>query len=92
MMSERINEGYVITQSITVKDSEFVLGEHRASGMYVTWACKNGTDYYWGHYTENRFAALKDLCERAAGEIDYLASIKAIPPIANPAKNKDYER
>lgn len=91
-MSERVNEGYVITQSIAVKNTEFVLGEHLSSGMYVTWVCKNGTDYYWGHYTENRFMALKDLCERVSGEIDYLASIKAIPPVTNPAKRKEYER
>ena len=37
----------MITQSITVKDTEFVLGERQSSGMYVMWVCKNGTDYYW---------------------------------------------
>lgn len=91
-MDKRENAGYIITDSITIKDTEFVFGEQPDTGMYVTWQCKNGTDYYWGHYTENRYAALKDLCERASKEIDYLSSIKAIPPLSKPAKNKEMER
>ena len=89
-MAQRSNAGYVITQSIHVKDSEFVLGEHPESGMYVTWLCKNGSDYFWGHYCDNYYNALKDLCERATQEVDYLASIGAIPPLSS-RSNTDRE-
>lgn len=91
-MEQRKNAEYTITESIKVKNTEFVLGEQPETGMFVTWQCKNGTDYYWGHYTGNRYAALKDLCERAAREIDYLSSIQAIPPIEKPQKSKARER
>lgn len=80
-MEQRECAGYIITQSIKVKDSEFVLGEHPKKDMYVTWRCKDGDNYFWGHYTSNRYEALRDLCQRAEREIDYLASIGEIPPI-----------
>lgn len=82
-MEQRECAGYIITQSIKVKDSEFVLGEHPKKDMYVTWRCKDGDNYFWGHYTSNRYDALKDLCQRAEKEIDYLAAIGEIPPITS---------
>lgn len=82
-MEVRICAGYVITQSIKVKNIEFVLGEHPKTGMYATWQCKNGDDYFWGHYCENYYVALKDLCERVAQEVDHLASIGAIPTLSS---------
>lgn len=92
-MEQRNCAGYVITQSIKVKDTEFVLGEHPKTGMCATWQCKNGDDYFWGHYCTNKYDALKDLCQRAAQEIDYLSSIGAIPPVASKKeKNKERER
>lgn len=90
-MEQRSCAGYIITQSIKVKDTEFVLGEHPKTGMCVTWQCKNGDNYFWGHYCPNKYDALKDLCERAAQEVDYLASIGAIPPLAS-RKPRDLER
>ena len=54
-MEQRSCAGYVITQSIKVKDTEFVLGEHLKTGMCVTWQCKNGDNYFWGHYCENYY-------------------------------------
>ena len=48
-MEQRSCAGYIITQSIKVKDTEFVLGEHPKTGMCVTWQCKNGDNYFWGH-------------------------------------------
>lgn len=90
-MEQRQCAGYIITQSIRVKDFEFVLGEHPKRDMYVTWRCKNGNDYFWGHYTNNKYAALKDLCQRAEQEIDYLASIGAIPPVTA-KEEKERER
>ena len=53
-MDVRINQGYVITDSCHVGDSEFVLGVHStAPQQFVTWKCKDQTDYYWGHYIVN---------------------------------------
>lgn len=82
-MEQRECAGYIITQSIKVKDSEFVLGEHPKKDMYVIWRCKDGDNYFWGHYTSNRYEALKDLFQRAEREIDYLAAIGEIPPITS---------
>ncbi len=90
-MEQRECAGYIITQSIKVKDSEFVLGEHPKKDMYVTWRCKDGDNYFWGHYTSNRYEALKDLCQRAEKEIDYLAAIGEIPPITT-QKEQERER
>ena len=90
-MEQRECAGYIITQSIKVKDSEFVLGEHPKKDMYVTWRCKDGDNYFWGHYTSNRYEALKDLCQRAEREIDYLAFIGEIPPITS-KKEQERER
>lgn len=90
-MEQRECAGYIITQSIKVKDSEFVLGEHPKKDMYVTWRCKDGDNYFWGHYTSNRYEALKGLCQRAEREIDYLAAIGEIPPITS-QKEQERER
>ena len=38
--------------------------------MYVTWECKNGDNYFWGHYMDSRGAAEKDLLERAGQELE----------------------
>ena len=59
-MEQRICAGYVITQSIQVKDTEFVLGEHPKTGMCATWQCKNGDNYFWGHYCTNKYDAVKE--------------------------------
>ena len=90
-MEQRECARYIITQRIKVKDSEFVLGEHPQKDMYVTWRCKDGDNYFWGHYTSNRYEALKDLCQRAEKEIDYLAAIGEIPLITS-KKEQERER
>ena len=65
-MAERINGGYTIIQSVTVGNTEFVLGENqKAPDPYVTWECTNGTNYYWGHYFGSYHRARTDLFERA---------------------------
>ena len=65
-MSERINAGYTIIQSVTVGDTEFVLGENRkAPDPYVTWRCDGGTNYNWGRYFGNYHRARTNLFERA---------------------------
>ena len=72
-MDMRINAGYVITSSVHIGESEFVLGvSMKAPSQFVTWKCSDGKDYYWGHYFTDQFAAEKDLVARAQEEIQYL--------------------
>lgn len=73
----RTNAGYTITDSIHVQDTEFVLGE-RGSSRYVTWQCSGGDNYYWGHYFDNRMAAVKDLLQRVR---DNIPEVSAAPPL-----------
>lgn len=64
-MEERINIGYRITDSIHI-------GEKPSnSPMFVTWACKNGNDYCWGHYLGSRAGAERDLVKRAAERLRF---------------------
>lgn len=79
-MNERTNAGYRIIDSIHVGTKEFVLGvNQKIENMYVTWQCANGTDYFWGHYTDSREKAEKDLQTRAAEERRYLADYQNPP-------------
>lgn len=72
MMEQRINEGYVITDSIHIGDAEFVIGENKTKygTLYVTWRCKDRDNFFWGHYLNDRKAAEKDLLSRAEEELD----------------------
>lgn len=64
-----MNAGYIITDSVHVGEVEFVLGVHStAPKQFVTWTCKDGKDYYWGHYHSDLLSATKDLLERATQE------------------------
>lgn len=68
----RKNQGYIITDSVRIGNAEFVAGELAAvPDSYVTWECKNGEDYFWGHYFSDRLAAKRDLLERAGHELQY---------------------
>ncbi len=50
-MADRINQGYVITDSIQIGEMEFVFGKLDSKPpMYVTWACRDGDNYFGGHY------------------------------------------
>ena len=71
-MADRINEGYIITDSIHIGKTEFVLGRLDSKiPMFVTWACKGGDNYYWGHYFGDLLEAKKDLLSRAGEELEY---------------------
>ena len=71
-MGERVNEGYVITDSIHIGETEFVFGKlDNKIPMYVTWACKGGDNYYWGHYFRDPLEAKEDLLIRANEELEY---------------------
>ena len=59
-MADRINQGYVITDSIQIGEMEFVFGKLDSNTpMYVTWACKGGDNYFWGHYFSDLLEAKK---------------------------------
>jgi len=77
-MEKEINAGYVITDRLTIGNTEFVIGQREAEPVqFVTWKCTKGEkDYYWGHYLRDRLAALEDLCNRALDEIHYLRSLR----------------
>lgn len=87
-MSQRTNAGYIITDSVHVGDTEFVLGvSQHIPNDFVTWRCSNG-NYYWGHYHSNLFKAQKDLVERAAERVaeiqDVLDAKKVMEPGYSP--------
>ena len=72
----RTNAGYNIIKSIQLPNVKFVLGEkaNERGTKYVTWRCPNGSDYYYGHYIEDRASATIDLYERAQEEITFIIS------------------
>ena len=44
-MDLRMNAGYIITSSVHVGESEFVLGvSTKVPGQFVTWKCSGGND------------------------------------------------
>ena len=70
-----MNAGYIITDAVHVGETEFVLGVHsEAPFQFVTWACKGGNDYFWGHYHSDLLSATKDLLERATQELEFCMS------------------
>jgi len=77
-MPQEINASYVITDRLSVGDYEFVIGEREAGPTrFVTWKCRKGEkDYFWGHYLNDRLAAVEDLCKRAIDEVEYLLTLK----------------
>lgn len=86
-MNIRMNAGYIITDSIHVGEMEFVLGVHStAANQFVTWACKDGNNYFWGHYFDDLMAATKDLIDRAEQEVKFCMrhEEKAQPPQKEP--------
>ncbi len=89
-MNIRMNVGYIITDSVHIGETEFVIGIHQHDpNRFVTWACKNGNDYFWGHYLNSREAAEKDLISRATEQLKLLKSIRGTK---HPEKNKERER
>ena len=91
-MDARINEGYVITDSIHVGETEFVFGTLDGKiPMYVTWACKGGNNYFWGHYFSDPMEAKKDLLGRAGEELEYQMERRARAAEKQP-KEQEKER
>lgn len=72
-MSERSNAGYIIISAIRVGDTEYVLGENsKAPARFVTWMCRNGSDYFWGRYADDPLTALRNLLDRAGSALEVL--------------------
>lgn len=87
----RANAGYTITQSIHIGNTEFVLGESSADpAQFVTWACRDGDNYFWGHYMNDKLTALRDLLDRAGEEL-FLLETQQAQKREKPL-NRDYER
>lgn len=77
----RTNEGYAIKNTIRIDDVEFVFGEHMTvPNRFVTWECKDGDNYYWGHYFDSCMPAVKDLLQRALASL----SEEAKPAVKKP--------
>ena len=46
----RENAGYEIINSMKIGENEVVLGAKKEGYVkYVTWECKDGNHYFWGH-------------------------------------------
>ena len=59
-MDLRINAGYIITDAIHVGNTEFVLGvSEQAKAQFVTWECKDGKNYFFGHYHSDLLAGAR---------------------------------
>ena len=71
-MEWRKNAGYIITNSITIGDSEIVLGVHETrTNEFVTWECTNKNNYFWGHYFSSLLSAQKDFCQRGLQKVKF---------------------
>lgn len=91
-MDIRMNAGYIITDSVHVGEMEFVLGvSSYVSSQFVTWACKDGKDYYWGHYHDDLLSATKDLLDRATQELEFCLRERAQGQEPTPALRKEPE-
>ncbi len=65
----RTNQGYVIVEGCTIGKKELVIGHNpKAPNPYVCWYCKDGNDYYWGHYCNTLEAAREKLASRYQSE------------------------
>ena len=86
----RMNAGYIITDSVHIGETEFVIGVHSTQPhMFVTWACKKGNNYFWGHYLTSREAAERDLVDRAREQIQLLDNLRGR---AGPAREMECDR
>lgn len=74
-VNETKNAGYTIRLSTMYREQEngdnyIVLAENENTGMWCTWECTNGTDFYWGHYFDSRTEAYRDYYTRLASKYD----------------------
>ncbi len=82
--TQEINEGYIICERFVVGEVGFVLGERDMDiARYVTWGFRadSPSDYYWGHYINNRDAAYDDYQRRIEEEVVHQADLTGEPPL-----------
>ena len=71
-MDWRENAGYIITNAITIGESEIVLGVHKTRpNDFVTWECRNKNNYMYAYHTSSLLSAQKDFCQRALKHIRF---------------------
>lgn len=62
----RINNGYIIMETVLVDNGEIVLGYNmNAVNPYGTWLCVNRRYYCFGSYFKKYECAVSDMYERA---------------------------
>lgn len=90
-MGLRTNEEYIITDSVHIADSEFVLGVSTTSpNLFATWECESGNYYFSGEYHNDLYSAQKDLVHRCQKEIERIDYNKNMAKASKP-KEKEYE-
>ena len=74
--NKRINEGYEIIANLPIGNVEFVVGQNiHNPNMFVTWEYRKEGGYYWGHYMNDKDAAMRDMYERAEAELSFKKSV-----------------
>lgn len=69
-MEIRTNGNFIITNAITIGNTEIVLARHRTlAHRYITWECKDKYDYFWGHSFTDLQSAQKDFFKRGLKKI-----------------------
>lgn len=90
-MNLRMNQEYIITNSVNIDDCEFVLGvSTKSSNLFVTGECTDGNRYFEGHYHNDLYSAQKDLisrCQREIERIDYYKNMAK----ADKQREKEHE-
>lgn len=71
-MGIRVNAGYRIIETVRIDTSlEVVMGQNTSSQgtQFVTWLCRNATDYYWGQYFDDYDACRRNLFVRVLAHL-----------------------
>lgn len=67
-MEKRMNDRWEIVGSFPINEREEVV--LAVGGRdFVTWLCKDGTNYFWGHYFDTMNDAKEDFLKRATKEM-----------------------
>lgn len=71
-MEIRVNAGYLIIETVRIDTTlEVVMGQNTSDQgtPYVTWLCRNATDYYWGDYRDDYNECRRRLFERVLDQL-----------------------
>ena len=71
-MEWRQNDGFLITNQMTIGDSEIVLGIHTTrANLFATWECTDRYHYFGGRYFSTLLSAQKDFCQRGLNKVKF---------------------